>query len=317
MRHLIEFARFIKRCASCLRLSWRPRSSPLGAVAAPPLPLLSGGSREKLFNFVTSICVEDAPASEMYSYASQDFERFLRTVGLLDGLTGRCLELGANPYFTTLLIKNYTPLEPTVANYFNDAFGTTGTQTVRFRNPETADNELVSLDFEHFNVEEANFPYESDSFDVVIFAEIIEHLLMDPCAVLREIRRVLKVDGHLILTTPNVARLENVAKLLSGANIYDPYSGYGAYGRHNREFNQHELHMLLTHEGFEPEVMYSADVHEHMAGSYWNETELERLLVHRQEGLGQYLFTRSKVKAPSPAKRPSWLYRSYPEGQLD
>jgi len=140
---------------------------------------------------------------------------------------------------------------------------------------------------------------------------------MDPCAVLREIRRVLKVDGHLILTTPNVARLENVAKLLSGANIYDPYSGYGAYGRHNREFNQHELHMLLTHEGFEPEVMYSADVHEHMAGSYWNETELERLLVHRQEGLGQYLFTRSKVKAPSPAKRPSWLYRSYPEGQLD
>jgi len=286
-------------------------------TASPDLPLLGGASREELFKFVTSICVEDAPADEMFNYASQDFERFLRTVGLLDGLTGKCLELGANPYFTTLLIKEFTNLEPTAANFFNADFAAQGVQKLRFKKMDTGADETIALSFDHFNVEEAHFPYETGSFDVVIFAEIIEHLLTDPCAVLREIKRVLKPNGHMILTTPNVARLENVAKILSGANIYDPYSGYGAYGRHNREYNQHELYELLTHEGFEPEIMYSADVHDNMAGGYWESAELERLLAYRADGLGQYLFTRSKAKLASPTRRPRWLYRSYPEDQLD
>ena len=42
--------------------------------------------------------------------------------------------------------------------------------------------------------------------------------------------RVLKPLGAMILTNPNVVRLENVAKLMSGANVYDAYSGYGPYG---------------------------------------------------------------------------------------
>ena len=286
-------------------------------VAAVGPPLLGGVPRSELFEFVTSVCVEDAPASEMHNYASQDFERFLRTVGLLEGLNGNCLELGANPYFTTLLIKEFTDLALTTANYFGDDQPPTGTQTVQFKDIVTKQDQCITLEYDHFNVEDVVFPYESESFDVVVFAEIIEHLLKDPCAVLREIKRVLKPEGHLILTTPNVARLENVAKLLSGANIYDPYSGYGPYGRHNREYNQHELHQLLTFEGFEPEIMYSADVHKNRADNYWSLPELEQLLCHRADGLGQYLFTRSKVKFDSPNKRPSWLYRSYAEDGLD
>ena len=317
MQLFTKFALLARRGAARLRIARRAKEPPISALNSPPLPLLGDASKNQLFDFVTSICVQDAPAKEMYDYASQDFERFLRTVGLLDGLTGRCLELGGNPYFTTLLIQKYTKLEPTVANYFDDSFGSEGTQAVQYTDPETSERKRITIDFAHFNVEEADFPYDSGSFDVVIFAEIIEHLLMDPCAVLREIRRVLKPGGHLILTTPNVARLENVARLLSGANIYDPYSGYGAYGRHNREYNQHELYMLLTHEGFEPEIMYSADVHDNLASNYWDPTELESLLTHRKEGLGQYLFSRSKVKSVAPEKRPRWLYRSYPEDELD
>ena len=40
----------------------------------------------------------------------------------------------------------------------------------------------------------------------------------------------------------------------------------------------------------------------------------ERIL--RAADLGQYLFSRWRKTGPDPDKRPSWLYRSYPEGQL-
>lgn len=152
---------------------------------------------------------------------------------------------------------------------------------------------------------------------MVIFAEIIEHLLNDPCKVLREINRVLKPNGTLILTTPNVARLENVARLISGTNIYDPYSGYGPYGRHNREYNRHELDQLLKFEGFEPTVCFTADVHVNNAQAFCDVEKLSELTRFREQDLGQYIFVKA-VSTPTkkPTKRPSWLYRSYPEGEL-
>ena len=170
----------------------------------------------------------------MKAYGTNDFKRFVYTWGLAKGINGKCLELGGNPYFTTMLLKEFTNLDISLANYFGYKNNGEFTQTVSYRKLDKS-KKNEDLKFQHFNVEKDPFPYENDKFDLVIFAEIIEHLLNDPCSVFREIKRVLKPGGILILTTPNVARLENVARLIAGANIYDPYSGYGAYGRHNRE----------------------------------------------------------------------------------
>src|SRR6266852_1573258 len=73
--------------------------------------------------------------------------------------------------------------------------------------------EAVEYPYQQFNIETEAFPYEDNSFDVVLFCEIIEHLLSDPVHVLTEVRRVLKPGGDLVLTTPNVARLDNVRKI--------------------------------------------------------------------------------------------------------
>lgn len=282
------------------------------------LPLPDGMSEQQLFDFVTAVRVADAPEAEMVAYGTHDFRRFVYTWGLTRGLSGRCLELGANPYFTTTLLKQFTGLELELANYFGNIPNGLHQQAVNYSHPVDGSNDSVELAYRHFNVEEDRFPYDDDSFDAVIFAEIIEHLLHDPCRVLREIRRVLKPEGCLILTTPNVARLENVARIIAGANIYDPYSGYGPYGRHNREYNVHELTQLLAHEGLEVEQWFTSDVHPNQAGQYSSPGKLAPLLEKRVSDLGQYIFIRaSKTSAATASKLPAWLYRSYSPDQLD
>jgi SAM-dependent methyltransferase len=289
----------------------------------PPVELPEGFDETALRALLESVQVEGAPADELRTYCREDFWRFVRTFGLVRGLEGRCLELGANPYFTTTLLVEFTGLELVLANYF-------GLERPRsfWRRKRTVQQEVVRQDrtgriirpvltSHHFNLEQERFPFGDEEFDVVLFCEIIEHLLNDPLAALLEIKRVLRPDGVLVLTTPNVNRLENVVRMVAGVNIYDSYSGYGPYGRHNREYNKHELHVLLTYAGFEVEALESADVHENRSDNYTNWAPLIPLLMHRKRDLGQYLFLRARNQAGGGTKRPDFLYRSYPSEELE
>jgi hypothetical protein len=137
-------------------------------------------------------------------------------------------------------------------------------------------------------------------------------------AILR-IKNGLKDNGTLILTTPNVNRLENISKMISGSNIYDPYSGYGIYGRHNREYNKHELWLLLSHLGFEIEEVFTSDVHQNNSDFYFPVKEFSKNIVHtknRKFDLGQYIFIRARNAAPANLCKPNWLYRSYAEHEM-
>ena len=283
-----------------------------------PLPLPDGVTESQLFDFVTSVRVADAPEAEMKAYGEHDFRRFVYTWDLTRGATGKCLELGGNPYFTTMLLNEFSPLDVRLANYFGLEENGEHTQWVNYASLD-GKGASKELPFQHFNIEEDAFPYSDDEFDVVVFAEIMEHLLNDPCAVLGEIKRVLKPGGTIVLTTPNVARLENIAKLLCGENIYDPYSGYGPYGRHNREYNQHELYQLLSHMGFEVQDMFSSDVHHNATEHFFSADAIKELLAkikNREHGLGQYIFVRARNVGAANKLKPNWLYRSYPESEL-
>lgn len=287
--------------------------------AAPALPLPAGLSERELFQFVTSVRVADAPEKEMRAYGAHDFKRFVYTMGLAKDAfkTGKCLELGANPYFTTMLLDQFSDLDLSLANYFGHSNNGEHSQSVRYCEPRSTLQKLKTFSYQHFNIETDTFPFPDNEFDIVIFAEIIEHLLNDPCNVLREIKRVLKPHGALILTTPNVARLENVAKLIEGTNIYDPYSGYGPYGRHNREYTLEEIESLLRFEGFEPQISFTADVHANHAGSHCPLPDLAPLIMQSAQNRGQYIFVQAFARPDKNSEqRPNWLYRSYPEGAL-
>src|SRR5262249_45055192 len=151
-------------------------------------------------------------------------------------------------------------------------------------------------------------PFEDGAFDVVLYCEVLEHMTSDPLNSLLNLKRVLRPGGDLILTTPNVARLENVARLVAGGNISGPHSGHRPYGRHNREYTRHELHHLLRYCGFSEDVFFTADVHENRASQIFETERYADLLIPRANDLGQYLFTKWRNTGPAPQRRPAWLY---------
>jgi len=69
------------------------------------------------------------------------------------------------------------------------------------------------------DIDEEEFPFENESFDIIYCGEIIEHLF-NPDHLLDEIRRVLKPGGRCIITTPNLAGWPNRLSLLLG---YQPF----------------------------------------------------------------------------------------------
>ena len=91
-------------------------------------------------------------------------------------------------------------------------------------------------------------PFPDDYFDGVIFAEVLEHLLFDPKMLVREMSRVLRPGGELIVTTPNVLRIENRVKMLLGRNVYPRHENFyftDLYRRHNREYTMREVISLF------------------------------------------------------------------------
>jgi SAM-dependent methyltransferase len=89
---------------------------------------------------------------------------------------------------------------------------------------------------------------QSDSIDIVLFCEIIEHLTFNPIPMWKEIYRVMKPGGKIIVTTPNANfwfRLaDNVDRILSkrgwGVTV-EHIMTQGTHGHHWKEFTKSEI----------------------------------------------------------------------------
>jgi SAM-dependent methyltransferase len=284
----------------------------------PPLPLPPGCTREQILASLMSFALDGAAAGELEGYAREDCDRFLYTLDLVPERPGAILEIGANPYFTTALMAQFRPQSSlTLVNYFGGPEGAASQTVAAPAFDDDGREQRFTFAYHNCNIEQHRLPLADESMDVVLFCEVIEHLLEDPMRALLELKRVLRPGGQMILTTPNVARLENVARMLAGANIYDPYSGYGPYGRHNREYNRHELDRLMSWCGYTNEIFFTADVHSNVSADFYSLNRVAPLVEFRAADLGQYLFSRWRKTGPTPDKKPTWLYRSYLEGQLE
>lgn len=95
----------------------------------------------------------------------------------------------------------------------------------------------------------SQLPFENDSFDFVFAGEIIEHIF-DTRFFLGEINRVLKTDRYLIITTPNLARLDDRFKLLLGKTPRQTSPLHPYLNMHIRPFTYDSLKNALRATGF-------------------------------------------------------------------
>jgi SAM-dependent methyltransferase len=105
-------------------------------------------------------------------------------------------------------------------------------------------------------VEREPFPLPTASVDAVLFCELFEHLHLNPFHTLKEIFRVLRPGGLLLLTTPNLRRVETLSRLLHGWGPQPPVSRAFhelfpsiLHHRHNREYTADELAYYLARQG--------------------------------------------------------------------
>ena len=99
-------------------------------------------------------------------------------------------------------------------------------------------------------------PLRAGSLDGVFAGEIIEHVY-DPLSLLREIRRVLRPGGVLVLTTPNLATAQDRLRFLAGRSPrqVDPFHEY--LHVHIRPFTHGLLTTGLRAAGLAPTALRS------------------------------------------------------------
>lgn len=114
------------------------------------------------------------------------------------------------------------------------------------------DSEAATLLGERFAKVDLNrpFPWPDQTFEAVLSTEGIEHL-ENHYFFLREIHRILKPDGALVLTTPNITALRSRVR----------FFGSGFFGRDARPLNEAARHPL-HHIGLAtfPELRYELHV---------------------------------------------------------
>ncbi len=117
------------------------------------------------------------------------------------------------------------------------------------------------LEVARCNVEIEPLPFPTSSFDAVLFNEIFEHLRVDPVFTLREVHRVCREGGSLLLSTPNLRSLRGLANFLIHGRAYsccgDPFTEYSklhALGHmgHVREYTTVEVCEFFAAVGFAP-----------------------------------------------------------------
>ncbi len=116
-------------------------------------------------------------------------------------------------------------------------------------NPEAANLAREVLDdVIEGNVESMPLPYAKESFDCIIFADILEHLI-DPLAVLKKTAPLLREGGSVVASIPNIQFYAILGQLGEGAWTYQDE---GILDRtHLRFFTFKEMKKLFNDAGME------------------------------------------------------------------
>jgi SAM-dependent methyltransferase/glycosyltransferase involved in cell wall biosynthesis len=250
-----------------------------------------------------------APSAPSEDYFRTHRRRLARTLQLVPAGTkdARILELGCYLEITPAL-RNLLGYGQVRGAYL----GTPG-ESVRGK-AKSRDGEEFECLIDLFNAETDAFPYPDGYFSTVLCCELLEHLERDPMHMMAEIHRILKSEGILVLTTPNIASLRAVAQCLKGAHpaSFRRYTrvkfGGEAEPGHSREYTPDEIRLLLADAGFVPLSVETGPYSDTtLDDPSWVEPILQRLKLST-ELRDDCILAVARKESIARKRFPVWLY---------
>jgi ubiquinone/menaquinone biosynthesis C-methylase UbiE len=234
-------------------------------------------------------------------YHKGHFRRLARTVEVLlkQKPEGSLLEVGTSKIVPITLAKFSPDLKVSVTDF--DLTKPKKGSTILSLNGQEVKVPCFRVDLENTPI-----PVPDETFDYVLCCEVLEHMEIDPMFMLAELNRVLKQNGTLILTTPNVVSSRGITKMLNGIEpyFYMHYTKNRELHRHNYEYSIYSLTKLIKAAGFD--------------GSAWTEDtfedpihkDIDRLKTagYNLQHLGDNLFTVARKVSKVLDMQPDWMY---------
>jgi SAM-dependent methyltransferase len=199
---------------------------------------------------ITSDIVEDygknIPADGKPAYFRLHRYRFARLLAALPPAPARVLEIGTTPGTFTEILRR-AGYEVAGVDLFPDQ------RAELWRR--------LGVEVRFCNIDEQPLPFEEASFDAVVLSEVIEHLVSAPLPALREMARVLRPGGRLVITTPNQHYIKSRLKTLADVLLGRPFESFAEFQRammlagpqryynHSRLYTLQELAWLVEQSG--------------------------------------------------------------------
>ncbi len=158
------------------------------------------------------------------------------------------------------------------------------------------------------DIEALDLPYDKASFDCVLFADVLEHLI-DPLAVLKKVKPLLKPGGTVVASLPNVQYYGLVHHLVEGNWTYQKEGILDE--THLRFFTFREMETLFARAGFAIEAVDETldPKYEEFSKSMPASLNIGRMTIHdlTEEECKRFFVFQYKIRAglksavPAPA----------------
>jgi tetratricopeptide (TPR) repeat protein len=102
-------------------------------------------------------------------------------------------------------------------------------------------------DVVHGDIEKITLPYSDNSFDCILFADVLEHLI-NPLSALIKVRRLLKKGGTVVASIPNVQFHGVIHQLIEGNWTYEKEGILDE--THLRFFTYKEIEKIFSQAGY-------------------------------------------------------------------
>ncbi len=174
-------------------------------------------------------------AQEYYDQFADRYRNTLRWIERVLPPGGRMLDLGSGQF--AVLCRYLLDCECDVLDIDTRSEAALKENSIGFR--------AMDLSRERFVAER---PY-----DLIVMAEVIEHVPTPPYVVFGNLVQALAPGGHLLVTTPNLYRLRNVLRLALGRHIFDHFlvPGPDQPLGHFLEYGLEQLKWHITKAGLE------------------------------------------------------------------